>query len=337
MGEREQRSMLERPKSMLEVAPKSIFDGYQSPSALLETPRSSGAINHSFGNVSVYPPRVSEPLERSEESKSPLEWLSQSLDMGESLQQALAEREFMKSATDMAKLESLMQGKETAGQFGDVLNVYKGGKGLYDGIGSIVEHGVTKDNALDTTKGALDTTAGFAGLLGNSPLKGYAGMASGGIDLYRGLDKAISSDDLNESTAGAYQAAEGVGSMISSYGDKTGNPWLMGGGRALNAGMAGGKYLRGTADSIDINNGYYHSDAGEVQTGSAEAADWGRSVDDYFGHSTWDESKSGWAKDKFGGFAGGVTAVAGGIGNTAYSYGHRAVDGIGNLIGDIFD
>lgn len=59
MGEREQRSMLERPRSMLEVAPKSVFDGYQG--SLLETPRTSGAINHSFGNVSVHPPAPRSP------------------------------------------------------------------------------------------------------------------------------------------------------------------------------------------------------------------------------------------------------------------------------------
>ena len=70
MGERESRSILEKPRSMLEVAPKSIFDGHQSPSALLETPRSSGGINHSFGNVSVHPPAPLSPRAAEEDDGS---------------------------------------------------------------------------------------------------------------------------------------------------------------------------------------------------------------------------------------------------------------------------
>ena len=316
MGERERSSMLEQPRSMLEVAPKSIFDGYQNPSALLETPRTGGGINHNFGDVSVHPPPAAAQAKSKfvEAPKSSLDWMSQTADLGESLSNGLKN----------------VGAEKAFGSTGDLLNTYKGGTEIYGGVESIIQNGLTKDNALDTGKGILDTITGVAGFFGDSRVKGNTGIASGAVDILRGLGNAFWKDDLNEATAGANQAVEGFGSTISSYGDKTGNPLLMGAGRALNIGMAGGKFLRGGADSIDMDSGYYHDDSGNVQTGSSEAADWGRSVDGFFGHSSWDNSKLGWAADKFGGFAGGVTAVAGGIGNTAYTYGHRATDAIGD-------
>lgn len=320
MGERESRSMLEKPRSMLEVAPKSIFDGYQSPSAWLETPRSSNApskpvhssgVNHSYGNVSVYPPQGNEKPACTEESVNPLDWLSQGADLGESVPYALAGREFMKDITDVRQLERLLDGSKTSSSYGDVFNVYKGGSELYGGVSSMFANGVTTDNVLDTSKGALDTTAGYAGLLGNSPLKGYAGMASGGIDIYRGLDKAISSSDVGDASAGANQLVEGIGSTISSYGDKTGNPFLMGGGRALNAGMAIGKPLVAATDRHAVNADLYHDEYGDATTGSHRAGMVGRDVQDYL-HSTW-------VPNVVGDVTGGVAAIGTGIGASAVS------------------
>ena len=311
MGEREQRSMLEKPRSMLEVAPKSIFDGYHP--SMLETPRSSaasapinssGGVNHNYGNVSVFPFGDSEKPSYVEESKSPLEWLSQGADLGESI------------STGLNKTGA----QETFGTYGDVLNVYKGGAGMYGGVHSMLENGVTKDNALDATKGALDTTAGFAGLFGSSPLKGYAGMASGGIDMYRGLSQAISSSDVGQASAGANQLVEGIGSTISSYGDKTGNPALMAGGRALNLGMAIGKPLVAATDRHAINADLYHDEFGNATTGSHRAGMVGRDVQDYL-HDTW-------VPDVVGDVAGGVAAIGTGIGASAVSGVHAVGEAI---------
>lgn len=319
MGERESRSMLEKPRSMLEVAPKSIFDGYQSPSALLETPRSSGGINHSFGNVSVHPPRTSEaqPPKSGEPSKGSLDWASQSADLGESISKGLENT----------------GAEKTFGSFGDVFNVYKGGSELYGGVSSMLENGVTADNALDTSKGVLDTTAGFAGLLQSSPVKGYAGMASGGIDIYRGLSQAISSSDLDESTAGAYQLVEGIGSTISSYGDKTGNPFLMGGGRALNAGMAIGKPLVAATDRHAVNADLVQDEYGNSTTGSHRAGMAGRDVQSYLNDT--------WVPKGVGSVAGGISAIGAGIGLSAYSGAHAVggalYDGAGAVGGAVSD
>jgi hypothetical protein len=259
---------------------------------------SSGGVNHSYGNVSVFPQPQPEKPAFTEESKSPLDWLSQGADLGESISTGLKN----------------IGAEKTFGSFGDVFNIYKGGVGLYGGISDTAANGLSADNALDTSKGALDTTAGFAGLLGNNAVKGYAGMASGGIDIYRGLDKAISSSDVGEASAGASQFVEGIGSTISSYGDKTGNPFLMGGGRALNAGMAIGKPLVAATDRHAVNADLYHDEYGDATTGSHRAGMVGRDVQDYL-HSTW-------VPNIVGDVAGGVAAIGTGVGASLVSGAH---------------
>lgn len=269
-----------------------------SPMTSNASPVSSNGVNHSYGNVSVFPPQGSEKPAYAEESKGLLDWLSQGADLGESISTGLENT----------------GAEKTFGSFGDVFNVYKGGSELYGGVDSMLTNGVTKDNALDTGKGVLDTTAGFAGLLGSSSVKGYAGMASGGIDIYRGLDKAISSSDVGEASAGTSQFVEGIGSTISSYGDKTGNPFLMGGGRALNAGMAIGKPLVAATDRHAVNADLYHDEYGNATTGSHRAGMVGRDVQDYL-HSTW-------VPNVVGDVAGGVAAIGTGVGASLVSGAH---------------
>ena len=317
MGERERSSMLEKPRSMLEVAPKSIFDGYQG--SLLETPRSGGGINHSFGDVSVYPPPAAAPAKPRyvEESKSSLDWMSQSADLGESISTGLKNT----------------GAEKTFGSTGNLLNVCKGGTELYGGVESIFQNGLTKDNALDTGKGVLDTVTGVAGLFGDSRVKGITGIASGAIDVFRGLGKTISSSDPNEATAGAYQAVEGVGSTISSYGDKTGNPLLMGAGRALNAGMAIGKPFVAATDRHSIDANLVQDEYGNPTTGSHRAGMVGRDVQSYL-HDTW-------VPNRVGDVAGGVSAIGAGIGLSAYSGAHAVggalYDGAGAVGGAVSD
>lgn len=73
------------------------------------------------------------------------------------------------------------------------------------------------------------------------------------------------------------------------------------------------------SDEISKRRGYFHDDYGNPQSGTSEAADWGESVDEAFGHDNW-------FLDKLGGVAGGITAMGGGIVNTGYSLGRGAYD-----------
>ncbi len=73
------------------------------------------------------------------------------------------------------------------------------------------------------------------------------------------------------------------------------------------------------SDEISKRRGYFHDDYGNPQSGTSEAADWGETVDEAFGHDNW-------VLDKMGGIAGGATAMGGGIVNTAYSLGRGAYD-----------
>ena len=220
--------------------------------------------------------------------------------------------------------------KEAGGSFGDVFGVLGGITGIGSGLDKLSKGGGA-DAALDIGKGALDTTGGAAGILGANPLIGaFTGAASAGIDIGRGVMK-VSSDDLDVATEGAYDITGGIASGISSIGDATKNPFLMAGGRAASAGLTAGKYIVKGSDSISKDRGYFHDDYGNKQSGSSEAADWGRSVDDFFGDTP--------VLDEIGGVLGGATAIAGGIGNSAYTYGRRAVGAIGDglsAIGDFF-
>ena len=314
MGEREQRSMLEKPRSMLEVAPKSIFDGYHP--SMLETPRSSaasapinssGGVNHNYGNISVFPPQDAETP-----SRNP--YLSTMDTIGDKIG----------AVTDLDdRCGFLPDG------FNDGLTTVSSAAGLGSGMEKI-SRGEYWDGGVQTAKSVFGMADGIAGLAGYGKASNIAGGISSTISAVDNFKKAWTSDDLAESTEGARGVLNDGFNAASDFAGGNATPW----GLALKGGGLAAKYigtpLRAGADSIDLNNGYYHDDSGKVQTGSAEAGDWGRSVDDAFGHSTWDDSKLGWAADKFGGVAGGVTAIAGGIGNTAYSYGHRAIDGIGD-------
>ncbi len=261
-----------------------------------------------------------ETPEEAESGKSIFERLGSYADLAESISHGRAEMEFGKTVTDVGRLEKLMEGEETMGKFGDVFNVYKGGEGLYNGFSSMYHDGLNVNNGLDATKGALDTVTGYAGLMGNGPLKGGAGMVSASIDVGRGLHKAISSRDVGEATEGAYQAVEGIGSGVSSFGDATKNPFLMAGGRAFNAGMAIGKPLVAATDRHAVNANLFQDEYGEATTGSHAAGNTGRAVQDYL-HSTW-------MPDVVGDVAGGVTAIGAGIGNAAYSGVHAVGSGI---------
>ncbi|MEO7156889.1 MAG: DUF4157 domain-containing protein [Vicinamibacterales bacterium] len=86
------------------------------------------------------------------------------------------------------------------------------------------------------------------------------------------------------------------------------------------------------SDEISKRRGYFHDDNGNPQSGTSEAADWGESVDEAFGHDNW-------LLDKMGGVAGGATAMGGGIVNTAYGLGRGAYDytkeNLATSIGDV--
>jgi hypothetical protein len=253
--------------------------------------------------------------------------LSKGSSFAESWYGGLLERDWWKPMEDSTKyvkrLDTRLGREKTFGTLGDAFGL---GGGMFDTMSGVyrLANGGGASAGLDTAKGALDAVSGFGGLMGNPLVDGYAGMGSASIDVARGLYTAISSDDVGEATEGAYQTAGGIASGIASFGDATKNPVAMATGRALGLGLAAGEGIVSNSDRISRERGYFEDDAGTSQSGSSEAADWGRSVDEAFGHDNW-------LLDKVGGVAGGIVAAGGGIANSAYTYGHRAVDAIGDF------
>ena len=205
------------------------------------------------------------------------------------------------------------------GQYSDVFGVYGGLSGMFGGISSLANGGGA-GGALDTGKGLLDTVSGFGGLAGSGPVEGIAGMGSAAIDVGRGLYTAIDSDDVKEATGGAYQVAGGIASGITSAGDSTGNPFLMGGGRALGAGLKAGEKLVNWTDAGAKERGDWgKNEYGENRTGSEEAADTGRWVEDKL-----DDHIPDWAAGILGGGAA--------IGKSWWNAGKGAVNNIADRV-----
>jgi hypothetical protein len=255
-----------------------------------------------------------------------LPFLSSAAGMAESYHEGMMEhrdwwKPFDQYTKTMGKRDMMGTMNDGLGMAGGMVNAMSGIYGLANGGGV--------NAGLDVAKGTFDAVSGWGGLIGSSPVEGAAGLASSGIDVGRGIYK-IATGDVAEATDGAYQTAGGIASGISSWGDATKNPVAMGVGRSLGLGLTLGQGIVSGSDSISRERGYFADDVGESQSGSSEAADWGRSVDEAFGHDNW-------LLDKVGGVAGGIVAAGGGIANSAYTYGHRAVDAIGDGVDAIGD
>ena len=250
-----------------------------------------------------------------------LPFLSSAAGMTESYHEGMLEhRDWFKPIDQYAKT---MGKRDMMGTMGDGLGLAGGMVNAMSGFYGLANGGGV-NSGLDAAKGTLDAVSGWGGLIGSSPVEGAAGLVSSGIDVGRGIHK-IATGDVAEATDGAYQTAGGIASGISSWGDATKNPVAMGVGRSLGLGLTVGQGIVSGSDSISRERGYFADDAGVSQSGSSEAADWGRSVDEAFGHDNW-------LLDKMGGVAGGLVAAGGGIANSAYSYGHRAVDAVGDAL-----
>lgn len=320
MGEREQRSMLQKPRSMLEVAPKSIFDGYQSPSSLLEMPRSSQAVsaptnssgvNHNYGNVSVHPPREAEQA-----GANP--YLSTMDTIGDRIGAVTDADDF---------LEILPDG------FNDGLTTLSSAAGLGSGMEKL-SRGEYWDGGMQTAKSFFGMADGIAGLAGYGKASNIAGGISSSIGAVDNFKKAWTSDDLGEATQSARGVVNDGLNAAADFAGGNATPWGMGlKGVGLSA-----KYL-GTpisnyAEKVSEQRGDYHNDAGMRQSASAEAGDWGRSVDDAFGHSTWSDSKLGWLADHaLGGPLGAATAIGGGIITTGGTYLQTGANAVSDAAG----
>jgi hypothetical protein len=206
------------------------------------------------------------------------------------------------------------------GFYSDGLGAMGSGLNLLSGL----DRAISGESAgFDIAKSSADLASNLGGLANIPGLEGYAGLVSAGLDVGKGAYNVVTGD-VNQATEGMYDVLGGISSGVSSWGDRTGNPVLMGAGRAAGLGLKAGRSIVSTSDAISKERGYFHDDAGEAQSGSAEAADWGRSVDEFFGELP--------VLDQIGGIAGGLVAGAGGIANSAYSYAHRATDAIGDYL-----
>jgi hypothetical protein len=222
-------------------------------------------------------------------------------------------------------------GKKLSGMpdgLGDAFGLLEGFTGLGVGMGKIAS-GDTLDGILQTGSGLADATSGIAGLAGNNPVSNIAGGISDTISFGGGLYKAIASDDIDEATEGAQDALTSGFDAVSNF---AGGPTTPVGAVAAAGGLGArvGTHLVNASDSFSEERGYFHDDFGNAQSGSSEAADWGTSVDEWFGEDNW-------LLDKVGGVAGGLTAIGGGIGNTAYGYGRRGVEAVGDAVDYVSD
>jgi hypothetical protein len=205
--------------------------------------------------------------------------------------------------------------------FGDGLSLLEGTTGIGLGIEKIM-NGEYFDGALQTGSGVADAVGGIAGLGGNNRVSNFAGGVSDALSLVGGVRKAFS-DDTKEATDGAHTALTSGFDAVSNF---AGGPTTSVGAVAAAGGFGAriGKHLVNTSDRFSKERGYFEDDQGRAQSGSSEAADWGQSVDDWFG----DDDV---VLDKLGSVAGGITAIAGGIANTAYGYGRRGVEAMSDV------
>ena len=245
--------------------------------------------------------------------------MSKYFGLGESVVQGFAENQWAKNVPDVGKLVRNVEGAGKLAKGSDALGLLSGGQSIFGGIQSLVNGGGW-GAGLDTGKGVLDTVSSAGGLMGSGPLEGYTGIASGGIDVARGLYDAIDSDDLGVATKGAYTAAGGLADTITGAGDASGNPFLMGGGRALGAGLKVGEKLVNWTDAGARERGDWgKNEYGENRSGSEEAADFGHSVRD---------AADDYVPDWMAGVAGGGAA----IGKSWWNAGKGAVNNIADRV-----
>ena len=258
-----------------------VSAGHESGEVEARTVAAHVAVGETTAGVQAAPAAViARSPNASEDDSGFLGNMSDWFGIGESTMQGLAENEWAKDVPHVGNLLGNLEGVNKLGTVSDVFGVLSGGQGIYGGFKSLVNGGGW-GAAADTGKSLLDTVSSVGGVVGSGPVEGYTGIASGGIDVGRGLYDAIESDDLDVATKGAQTAAGGFADMITGAGDATGNPWLMGGGRALGAGMKAGEHIVNWTDAGAKRRGDFgQNEFGENRTGSEAAADTGRAVED---------------------------------------------------------
>jgi hypothetical protein len=214
--------------------------------------------------------------------------------------------------------------RELPGGVADAFSVIGGLTDMGIGIDKLA-NGEIFEGVTETGSGAASTTSGVANLLGKKGLGNVAGGFSSAFSIAGGIEK-LTSDDLEEQTEGAQEILANGFDLASSI---LGGPETPLGAIAAAGGLGArvGSHLVNTSDAIAKERGYFHDQKGNAQSGSAEAADAGRYVNELFGHSNP-------VLDTLGDGAGLITAGNAAITNAAYTYGRRGVEAVGDGIGD---
>ncbi|MEO6527538.1 MAG: DUF4157 domain-containing protein [Gemmatimonadaceae bacterium] len=275
---------------------------------------------------SAPPAVIARSPQKDEERSGVFGGISSLFGLGESVIESGAIKEWTKAASNTDVIRKGAKNAGMLGSYSDVFGVYNGGSEIYDGL---KKGGV--EGGVDAGKGLLDVVSSYGGVLGHGPTEGYAGMASGGIDMARGAYSAVTSDDIDVATKGAYTAAGGLANTVTGLGDATGNPFLMGGGRAFGAGLWGGEKLVNWTDAGAQRRGDYGRDAyGQNLTGSQAAADDGLAWRDGTREMWSDLGAPSWMARAAGGVAGGGATIL----KSWYNAGRGTVNNVGEKISD---
>jgi hypothetical protein len=176
--------------------------------------------------------------------------------------------------------------------------------------------------------GTISAASGIANALGKTGAGNVLGGVSSAFSIAGGVNKLMNGD-LNEQTEGAQDILANGFDLASSA---LGGPGTPLGAIAAAGGLGArvGQRLVNTSDAIAKERGYFHDENGNAQTGTAEAGDAGRVVDDLFGHSNP-------VLDAIGDGAGFITAGNAAITNAVYTYGRRGVEAIGDAGATVVD
>ena len=216
-------------------------------------------------------------------------------------------------------LEAAMGEESMMGGLGKTFGVLGGLTNGALGIQQLM-NGEWREGGVKTGRGALDT----ASALTSGKTSGALGLLSNGVGLVDGIDK-MRSDDPEVYTGGAQETLQSGFGAIGSLGDMIpGGPGLLlkAIGKPGEIGAKIGEHLVGWSDRFGKERGSFgQNEIGENRTGSEEAADTGRDVQ---------EAVSQYLPDWMGDVAGGGAA----IGKSWYNTGKSGVNWAGEQIAD---
>ncbi len=209
--------------------------------------------------------------------------------------------------------ESMMGGLgKTFGALGGLTNSALGIQQLINGE--------WREGGVKTGRGVLDTASALTG----GKTSGALGLLSSGVGLVDGIDK-MRSDDLEVATGGAQETLQSGFGAIGSLGDMIpGGPGMIlkAIGKPGEIGAKIGEKLVGWSDSYGKEHGSFGKNKiGENRTGSEEAADTGRDVQ---------EAVSEYLPDWMGDVAGAEAAIA----KSWYNAGESGVNWAGGKLSD---